>query len=278
MIAQSVTSHRQEMAQNGCSGNCLLANELNYTIVEVVSGVIIPAQFTDYLFRTPSLSGQAFVDDDCLPTSFGAHDEPVVRHRSADSCGDRAFELQSRCAIGQLHASTTSPVEGGARCEQELYGLRCRSARAFRPVATRLANRRCTGLARASSERRFCKEASLAAWSSVPQAMSCTVSKNRAAVVECAQVRADVFSAPDQCATFAAKIPDRRARLNNSRAMRRTACETLGWVRNARKGSRHHSSIKTSVLHHPPRPFAERAGPAPAKSKQSKDSPCSTRS
>ncbi len=107
MIAQRTELHRQEMAQNSDAQNCLLANELNCTTVEVVNGVVIPALFSDYLFRTPSLSGQAFVSDGGLLVCYCVRVGSAIRRRSAQVVRRDAPRLANRPCPGLRARSRT---------------------------------------------------------------------------------------------------------------------------------------------------------------------------
>lgn len=276
MIAQLTSLHRQKMAQNGRSENCRLANEKKCTTVKVVSGVIIPALFTDYLFRTPSLNGQAFVDDDCLPVSYGPQRAAMVRHRFADPCSDRAFGLHGSGSTGHLRASATRPIEGGAECEQKLFGSRCWYVSALRAAATRLANKPCMVPEQAFSERRCCKGVSLVAWSSAPQAMSCTASINRAVVARPIRRRSGAFRTSQQ--PLSSDLTTSVGRSIITRVMWRTMSETRTCRHAARANSGYPTPDKTRLSQNSPRLLAVRAGFAFTKSTQPKDSPCSTRS
>lgn len=283
MIAQSTALHRQKTAQNGSSENCLLANDEKYTTVKVVGGVIIPTLFADYLFRTPSLSGQAFVYDVCLPVSFGAPSEAAVRRRFADMCRDCVFVLHGTGPTGQFNALATRPREGGAKCEQNTFGWRCRSARALRPAAIRWANRHCTAPVRVPSERRFCKEASLAAQPSVPQAMSFTASKNRVPATRQARTRSDRYvHTRRQFSTIDSIAPLPRMNRGAQTVAPWAASGTFRDTRNRggeyRPRPGYHTPDQTSLLQGLQRRFADCAGHTPANSTQPKDSPCSTRS
>lgn len=285
MMAQSNASDRQEMAHISRSDNSLLANEKKYTTVEVASSVFIPALFADYLFRTPSLSGQAFVSDDCLPVSLRG----LVQHRLADSRDVFDSELHRQGPSGQLCAQATRPIDGGARCEQYTFGLRCLYARGLLPAAIRWANRHCTGPVQGLSGRLFYREASLAAQLSAPLAMSFTASISRAPVARYTHVRSDRnVRTQHQPVTTDSTAP----RPRTQRGTRSVApCEASSALHKPRKYDKprkygggirslsgHQTPDQTRLLQESPQQFAGCAGYKPAKSTQPKDSPCSTRS
>ncbi len=257
MIGRLLASNRQESAESCRFENYCLANLKKCTTVKVVGGVCIPASFAHYLFRTPSLSGQAFVTDAGLPVSLSSTDGLFPRRRSADPGTRQALPLRGDGWMGHACAPATRPGEGGARCEQDVYGLRCHYARRFRPVATRSASRRCTALARACSARRCCRAVSLAArFSGLPATFSIASSDAAAA--------SSRTPAPPR---FADRIARRRCgAVGVRRGELRRPCARVG------------ASDLTHVSQDPLRRPWACAGVAPDQSLQPKDSPCSTRS
>lgn len=84
MILRPNGADRRESAQIRQIQNHCLANAEICSTVKVVSGDVIFAPNADDLFRTPSLSGQAFTVGECLPAFYlGAH-KGFARRRSAN--------------------------------------------------------------------------------------------------------------------------------------------------------------------------------------------------
>lgn len=111
------------------------------TNVRVVSGDFIPASFADYLFRTPSLNGQAFTTSDCLPVSLFQGQEDAREDAESGDCGDCALHRSSHRSWVCL--SSTKKQKGLWTCRafsklQPCYLF----ARASLPVETPQANRR----------------------------------------------------------------------------------------------------------------------------------------
>lgn len=154
MNARVSGRNRQKTAQKLPLRKLRLDSAFESATVEVVSGVFIPASLADYLFRTPSLNGRAFVSYDSPSVSFWSKRSTSHRRGSAHRGRSNPFLLRALRFRDQCPAQATRPQEGRALCEQHRFGRHCPYAQALPPAVIQPANRRSMARARGSLARR----------------------------------------------------------------------------------------------------------------------------
>ena len=181
------TFHRRNSAQKRNSEfYCLDSNRICMNVI-VVSGVLIPASFADYLFRTPSLSGQAFFIDDCLSAylSCSAFWPFRLWQERAEKLHLAELNLRKMPDRAWLAASSKNKHEGIITCRNLEKSLdSSQSVAVCRPVAIPWVNKRSTALGPGSSARQRLTRMSMRARRQVLRPTCCTVTRNQARATE----------------------------------------------------------------------------------------------